>query len=340
VKLEGRNRLHLALGAFYGEDDPFPTYERPRRAAWRCPACCVGPWAPHRLTVALDEDGEPPECFSGCSEDSIWRALGGPVTPEQGRTEGPSSERKRMHGGECADESNTESSFTSNTESSLADHREHGLSLLNGLPLSIDSAEERLSEVGKEARAAELAQGVFGGAGIELGESFSCPLPGHDGQASMWLDERTRLWKLCCWCKKRRGGRQEYWRLADVRAARASRVVRWLADFSASVWYRRLWFEVGVLEPAPFELPPLEGASGVVTAMRVGLALLFRLRWITNPGEPVTFARSFAPVWCEESWTPTQAYEGIRKLDSAGVIKSVGRDPATRSFLWLPGGTR
>jgi len=156
----------------------------------------------------------------------------------------------------------------------------------------------------------------------------------------MWRDERTGLWKLCCWCAKRDGSEQTYWRVADVRAARGYGVVKWRSGYEATVWYRRLWQEVGLLSPASVTLPPLETPGDALAVMYAGLALLFALRWITNPGEPVTFARSFAPAWCEQSWTPTETYDRINKLSDAGVIKRAGTAPKSRSLLWLPGVAR
>jgi hypothetical protein len=78
-----------------------------------------------------------------------------------------------------------------------------------------------------------------------------------------------------------------------------------------------------------------------VASVRHGFSLLVGLRWLAYPGQAVAFTRTFAPAWCEGTFTPMQAYHAIAALRQTGVIRDDGGEFRAGKWtgkLWLPGG--
>lgn len=334
MKLDGANRLHCALEARYGERDPFQTHDGRRRGAWRCPACERSYDHAHRLTVALDEDGDPPECNNGCTEDAIWRALRLLQPARRNRTlrSVPPGNRTAAASAEPA-LANAGSTSASNTGSTSGQRGSDVLPRLDVLPLLEDQhSVEALDRLATQRHAAEVAAEVLGAGGVPLGRNFPCPIPGHSREASLYLDPRTGVWKMRCWCSAR------FLTLAEARAAKAYGDIQRISNIEASVWYRRLWADGALISPQSILLVAVADQSPSVRAVRDGFALLVGLRWLSNPGQPVTFSRSFAAAWCDGELSLMQAYGAICVLDEAGVIEWADADAWMRRTpkLWLP----
>jgi hypothetical protein len=120
-------------------------------------------------------------------------------------------------------------------------------------------------------------------------------------------------------------GTPKWLRLCDVRAARATGQVRWLRDPEATVWYRRLWFDAGMIEPKPVALPGLPSdATQALIAVAAGFRLLVGLRRLTHP-EPTPFTNRFVGPWCGVSvGAGARARNDLVRL---GVIHCVGARP-------------
>lgn len=169
-------------------------------------------------------------------------------------------------------------------------------------------------------------------AGVALGRNFPCPLPDHTGDASLYCDPQSRVWKCRCWC------RDEWWSLAEVCAAIHSGRARRLNDGSRSVWYRRLWHDAGLLEPVDVRFPVLAPDAPPMTHHVLdGLALLLGLRWLTHMSESAPFARAFAGEWCGIG--EQTARKATLDLLERGTIRAVDEHVAgvRRTRLLLPG---
>lgn len=109
------------------------------------------------------------------------------------------------------------------------------------------------------------------------------------------------------------------------------------------VWGRRAAFDAGSLEPLRVDLPPLpEGIAPSVAAAREGFALLAGLWWLTNPNEPLIYAKRFVGSWCGISATTalgaTKTLATFRVIEWAGELKEDDDDRGVT--VWLPFGWR
>jgi hypothetical protein len=178
----------------------------------------------------------------------------------------------------------------------------------------------------RDAAAVEHALAVLGVP--HLKRKFSCVLPGHgpDNNPSAAIHQDSDgIFRYKDFHRPNAPGSLT---LAEVRASRsAGRIVR-LAGPSQARWYRRLFYDAGVLE---VEVRPLDasGCSEGARAVADGFALLVALR---DDEQPLPFAREFAGPWCDMS--PMAAYRGVRELHARGLIKPVGR--SQRAYLWVP----
>jgi len=149
-------------------------------------------------------------------------------------------------------------------------------------------------------------------------------LPDHGDRrpsASLFKDPLTGVWKYHDWHRASPLGR-EWWTLADVRASQSAGREITLPPPSASRWYRRLFWEAGVIKiPARAPAPLLSSARPVLRRVADGFALLLALRDVRDPGEPAPFTRDFAAVWC--GVTPQQARDAIAELRRLDVLRVV-----------------
>jgi len=162
------------------------------------------------------------------------------------------------------------------------------------------------------------------------GRKFSCVLPGHgpDRHYSAALHRGPDgIWRYRDFHHHADPGTLT---LAEVRASREAGRVLQLAAPSQSRWYRRLFYEAGVLSahPVPLELPP--GLSAPARRLADGFALLIALRELRDGG-PAPYTRAFAGPWCGIG--ERQAGEGIVELLRAGVL--VKSDQHGRMNLYL-----
>ncbi len=199
-----------------------------------------------------------------------------------------------------------------------------------GHPYESDSLDPTGRRYATNALAVERALRVLG---IPLGKKkFSCILPGHgpDRHPSAAIHQDTDgvfrykdFHKPCA---------PDSLTLAEVRASLAAGRIVELAAPSQARWYRRLFYEAGLIE---LDLRPLDVHACSDNARRVaeGFALLFALRGLDDEG-PVPFARAFAGPWC--GMDPKAAYRGFRELRALGLIVKAGMHG--RTHLWLPAG--
>ena len=167
-----------------------------------------------------------------------------------------------------------------------------------------------------------------------LGRKFSCVLPGHqpDRHPSAALHRGPDgIWRYKDF---HRPCDPDTLTLAEVCASRAAGRVTQLRGPSQARWYRRLFYEAGVL-PAPLrplELPP--GLSGEARRLAHGFALLLALRELADGG-PTPYTRSFAGPWC--GMGERQAGEGITELRRAGVLVKAAQQGAMNLYLPVRG---
>jgi hypothetical protein len=152
-----------------------------------------------------------------------------------------------------------------------------------------------------------------------LGSKFSCVLPGHgpDRRPSAALHRGPDgVWRYMDF---HRLSDPSSLTLAEVRASRgAGRVVQLRAPSQAR-WYRRLFYEAGMLSSRPVPLEPPPGLSAGARQLAQGFALLLALRDLNDGDDgPAPYSRAFAGPWC--GMGERQAGEGIAELVRAGVL--------------------
>jgi hypothetical protein len=305
--------LDAPLRAKYGALAMPAGYDRsgriPSRAAWPCSVC--NPCEPHRfqLEIPLDRGGAPARCIRGCSDRAIWRALGVEPRPQSEPSAPPLllAERGEL---EEPKEHHPSSGCSRSTRSPTAD-----------VPL-VPAGRVEFSELGER----RLAQ-RWGG----TPDAFPCPVPGHDGAASLVQEEGALLVRCC-------GGRLRP--LGEMRAVEAhGEDVPPIGNTLLATWVRRLAFEVGEFAPLHVVLPALpDGAPSREVAARKGFALLLGLRWADGPRGPVAFSARFAGPWC--GLRVMTAHRAIGELVDLGVIRKDGTIIAggRRTAVYLPGG--
>lgn len=114
-------------------------------------------------------------------------------------------------------------------------------------------------------------------------------------------------------------------------------------NMEAAVWYLRAWHDAEQIAPLDVGLPVAQIDNKIAASVRDGFARLVGLRWLSYPGQPLAFTRTFAPAWCEGSFTEGQAAHAIRALADVGVIRDSGERFAAGGWtgtLWLPGDAR
>jgi hypothetical protein len=210
---------------------------------------------------------------------------------------------------------------------------------INGLPASNADVlpgylehPDRIDELGKRADVVEATIHAVWGINAPLGRNFPCVLPGHKGHASMYCDRQSGVWKVRCWCH------DEWWTLAEARAALGYRRGRHLGNPERAVWYRRLWYDAALIEAVPVLLGPLpDDATEAAERVWTGFARLVGLRWLTHQGQPVPYTRAFAAAWSDVS--PGTADKAINAALSSGLFRQVAerRLGARRLRLFLPG---
>lgn len=172
------------------------------------------------------------------------------------------------------------------------------------------------------------------GVTIPLGKRFSCVLPGHgpdrDPSASLFRG-RDDVWRYRDW----HAGKHDtppWLTLADVHASRSAGRVMTLSAPSQARWYRRLFFDAGLIAVDVMQVLVPDGCSAAARKVAEGFGLLLGIRNLTDGG-PAPFTRTFAAAWCGIG--ERQAGDGITELLDAGVIHKAGR--YGRTNLYLPG---
>jgi hypothetical protein len=132
--------------------------------------------------------------------------------------------------------------------------------------------------------------------------------------------------------------------------------LRQLSSSENAVWGKRLFVEMGLIDPVPVQgheghwlrwrVRRHEWATGkrlwakwstdeqTWARLRVlaGFRLLVGISWLDILHSPVTFTREFASRWCGIG--KQAAYEATRQLEQDGEIEHVGEHK--RAKLWLP----
>ena len=331
MKLGGDNALHRALEAFYGEADPYPTYEkngrmRRRRGAWRCPVCDRGAHAPHTLTVALDADGDPPTCsVCRCSERAIWEAFDRKRTPHR-----PSASLRKRTPVVPPTRKRTQTTLPSDANGVGNTHRDERRSeeyISEGV-ISLDISkgvvgegttrdqdrDPKVATSRNEARARVLRLPSVPDI------DFACVLPGHGHAARLVATERGLWWYQCA-----EHGRLS---LAQVRAAIAIGRVAPLSGTLASRWLERLDYEAGLRGPRPVSITVAANWTEATAKVACGIALF--LGYATTAGSP---NRSPSPVPSSSATAKSQLTKHAgRCASSNATVSSIGLAPAVSRF--------
>jgi hypothetical protein len=178
------------------------------------------------------------------------------------------------------------------------------------------------------AAAVERALAVLGIPSLK--GKFSCVLPGHGPDRNASAAIHQDFDRIFRYKDFHRPDDPASLTLAEIRASLAAGAILRLRGPSQARWYRRLFYEAGVLK---VERSPLnaEGCSQDARKVAQGFSLLHDLRAIDDD-EPMPFARAFAGPWC--GMHPLAAYRGLRELHARGVIVKAAMHGRTR--LWLP----
>lgn len=310
-----QHRLTRLILAQIEPEDLLRPVDTPEVAFLRCPSCSRH----FQLRLPLGS-ATAPSCERGCSLEAIERTFS--VQGRAARRKNtPTSHRK----------------YTPTPQSTalptvaLPTHKLHQTTAVR-VPLSVVP----INRLGSDYQAATAAAVLLGGDRLE--EGFPCPLPNHQGSAAVYFDEHpnARIHKLRCECPGI-SGRDRYLSLGDAYARH--RGMPRARGLHVVVWYRRLWYDAGLLRGVrPWPLPPLaESAGQDLVRLREGFGLLFALRWLDVVREPVTMAGSFAHAW---SAVPADAVPELRKtLVRAKVLKRAGtaRAGGGQTSTYLPG---
>jgi hypothetical protein len=182
-----------------------------------------------------------------------------------------------------------------------------------------------------------------------------CPLPGHDGMATVdWVErfkprlhQELQLVCIGCLCEHAPDwwtiGRQFERPLSDAyRAIHVGTPVGWryrLAKGLRFVWLLLLEHELGMVEPVSVELPPLAfDVPALGHAAREFFALLAGLRLAVGSDLLMPFSVRLVADWLRVN--KAEAHEAIRTLIGAGVIAKDGEIASTGrrgTPLYAPG---
>jgi hypothetical protein len=165
----------------------------------------------------------------------------------------------------------------------------------------------------------------------DIGKSFCCILPGHkDKRPSASLFKRSdglivyRDWHVA--------SGQEWYYLADVRAAQCYGMAVNLNPPERAVWHLRLLIETGFAAPVVVDAIPLpEDVDWWVKRTYEGFLLLLGCKWLHSPGAPTSFSWRFASTWCGVS--ERYAGKAINELLHLGLIQIVGKEHGLTVFL-------
>lgn len=165
---------------------------------------------------------------------------------------------------------------------------------------------------------------------IPQSKKFSCILPGHgpDQHPSAAIHQgKDGVFRYMDF---HRPADPKSLTLAEVRASLAAGRVQQLRGPSQARWYRRLFWEAGLLQA---EVVPLlaPGCSEKARKVAEGFAILCALRGLDDDG-PVPFTRDFMGPWC--GMTTERAREGFWELRARGLVDRAGRHG--RMNLYLP----
>ena len=164
----------------------------------------------------------------------------------------------------------------------------------------------------------------FLGIDKEVGQSFSCVLPGHEESnpsASVYKSD-TGLYIYRDWHNK--GGKEIFF-LPEVYAAIRYKKVVELGKPEFTTWAIRLLVDLGLISPYPVNRKPLpKEAAPTVKKVYEGFRLLLGCKWLYSPGEPTPFSWRFAKAWCGVS--ERKAGEAIKYLLKHGYIRIVNEE--------------
>jgi Bifunctional DNA primase/polymerase, N-terminal len=176
-----------------------------------------------------------------------------------------------------------------------------------------------------------LLEALGGPQDVVLGRNFRCVL--HDDRhasAELYrLSDGTiayHCWAGCC-------GDSGWLTFASVHARQSGRQGH-IGHVERALWKLDLLVRAGLVEPVVLDAPDAPLHLRVVWR---GFLRLLSLRWLTTPGSPTPFARSFAAPWCGLSEHEIRV--GFHELCELGFVRSAGRDPRGLA-LWLPEGVR
>ena len=158
----------------------------------------------------------------------------------------------------------------------------------------------------------------------EVGQSFSCVLPGHEESkpsASIYKSD-TGLYIYRDWHNK--GGKEIFF-LPEVYAAIRYKKVVELGKPEFTTWAIRLLVDLGFISQYPIKKKPLpKDVKPTVKKVYEGFCLLLGCKWLYSPGEPTPFSWRFAKSWCGVG--ERQAGEAIKYLLKHGYIKIVSKE--------------
>ena len=171
---------------------------------------------------------------------------------------------------------------------------------------------------------------------IPLDRKFRCILPGHapDLHASAALHKHVKTDGVWRYMDFHRNADPDSLTLAEVAASLATGRIVQLRGPSQARWYRRLFYEVGILE---LDVRPLvtqlqwEGLSEKAQTFAKGYMLLEAIR--SHDDDPVPLAASFMGPWC--GLTRVQSREALNELRRREFLRRTGMHQ--RLFLYERG---
>jgi hypothetical protein len=150
---------------------------------------------------------------------------------------------------------------------------------------------------------------------------------------SLYVDKRTRAWKIHDWHKDG-SPKGTHYSLADIFAARIlGYPVRLKGKPTLATWWKRLLLACKYLEApdVPRKALPTDARDSVQQVYE-GFLLNVQCHWLTQPGCAVPFTHGFAMAWCGMHSKKIVEY-ALYRLQRDGQMRPAGRQHGSQVFL-------
>jgi hypothetical protein len=202
--------------------------------------------------------------------------------------------------------------------------------LLGRIPADREGKSEWLKRVARDEEITLHLARQLGLHVVALDEPFPCVL--HEGCSATLT--RGRNGEIVYHDPTLAADKREFQTLVELAVAVTTGAQpKRLRPLQIALWRLRLLYEAGLTQLPGASVPNVApGSPAHVRQARDGFELLIRCRWFLDPGEPVSYARSFVELWCgiPKHQTRRAIFELLRQrvIVKVGAIRSGYQCPA------------